>query len=338
MSLLLQIRHDPIQRAHGASWLLQAIAALFAFFAFGSVPRRPDVYSDGTIVDQQYTVSLLSKISFSWNPFMFDIAKERQLETTDLPHLDHLTRSSNLHHRFLAKNTQGRLWWKLLKFSWVELAQQWALVFVSAVLALFPQYMMYNLLQRLEQPIHTPEDGSGDMTNTLAWALALCLSLALDDVVGGLLNWWTSSRLVVPVGAMLQTLVFDKALKEHETALPPPREEKADEEAKDDSKKDGGAKDSDGKDKKGEGKSKEPQKLAQVRQSVINHMKLDSGRVTMFCSFNFYMPLAVVKLILAGGFLMKLLGWKAVVAGLGSTLFVIPLNTFISKRYAKIQL
>lgn len=294
-----------------------------AFFAFGTVPRRPDVYFDGTIVDQQYTVSLLSKLSFSWNPFLFDVAKQRQLETEDLPALDQLTRAANLHHRFLAKNTQGRLWWKLLKFSWVQLAQQWALVLVSAVLAMFPQYVMYNLLQRLEQPIQTPERGNGELATTLEWALGLCLSLALNDVVSGLLSWWTNSRLVVPVGAMLQTLVFDKALREHEAALPPPREDK-----QDDSKKDG-------EDAKS---SKKPEKLAQVRQSVINHMKLDSGRVTMFCSFNYYIPLAVVKLVLAGGFLMKLLGWKAVVAGLGSTLFVIPLNTFISKKYANIQL
>lgn len=319
--------------AQGLCWLLQVISAIVAFFALGTVPRRPDVYSKGSLVDQQYSVSLLSKISFSWNSLVFDISKKRQLEMEDLPKLDHLTRSENLHHLFNSKVTEGRLWWKLLKFLYIELAQQWALVLISAVLALFPQYMMYNLLQRLEQP-RTPET---QMSSTLAWALALCLSLALDNIVGSLLSWWTNSRLVIPLQAVLQTLVFDKALKEHETAMPPPKPQEKDEESggTDEANKIG---DDSKKTNKGTGdKPKAPEKKDEVRQSVINHMKLDSGRVTMFCGFNFYLPLAVVKLVLAGGFLMTILGWKAVVAGLASASLIIPLNTWISKKYAKIQ-
>ena len=158
-----------------------------------------------------------------------------------------------------------------------------------------------------------------------------CLSLGLDSVVSSMLSWWTNSRLVIPLGAVLQTLVFDKALKEHETAMPPPRSQD-NKDDKDDSKAKDGANGKD--DSGGKGKPKKDE----IRQSVINHMKLDSGRVTMFCSFNYYLPLALVKLVLAGGFLVTLLGWKAVVAGLGSAALVIPLNTWMSKKYAKIQL
>lgn len=323
---ILESAHDSPRMAQGLCWLLQVFSAIVAFFALGTVPRRPDVYSKGSLVDQQYTVSLLSKISFSWNSVIFDISKKRQLEMEDLPKLDHLTRSENLHNMFASQETEGRLWWKLLKFLWVELAQQWGLVFISAVLALFPQFMMYNLLQKLEQP-STPESG---ISGTLAWALALCLSLALDNIVGSVLSWWTNSRLVIPLQAVLQTLVFQKAMNEHETAMPPPKQEA---EAEGDPGKDADAK----KDKNVDDKPKIQEKKDEVRQSVINHMKLDSGRVTMFCGFNYYLPLAVVKLILAGGFLMTLLGWKAVVAGLASASLVIPLNTVISKKYAKIQ-
>lgn len=325
---VLDTSRDSRQLAHGVCWLLQAISALVSFFALGLVPRRPDVYCKGSLVDQQYTVSLLSKISFSWNPIVFEISGKRQLEMDDLPRLDYRTRSETLHHLFSARKTEGRLWWRLLTFCWKELAQQWCLVFISAVLALFPQYMMYNLLQRLEQP-RTPEDG---MSATLAWALALCLSLVIDNIVGSLLGWWTNSRLVVPLGAVLQTLVFDKALKEHETAVPPARSE--DKDADKDGDNVDNAKDKTKKDS--DGKPKDPEKNA-VRQSVINHMKLDSGRVTMFASFNYYLPLAVVKLVLAGGFLMTLLGWKAVLAGLASASLIIPFNTWISKKYAAIQ-
>lgn len=325
---VLRASPDSPRLVQGICWLLQAISAAGVLFAFGSFPRRPDVYHKGKLVDQQHTVSLLSKISFSWNSLVFDISKKRPLEMEDLPRLDYLTRSRNLHNMFTARDGSGRLWWRLLKFHWVQLAQQWCLVLISAVLALIPNYMMYNLLGRLEQP-STPDSS---IAETLAWALALCLSLSLDSIVGSLLSWWTNSRLVIPLGAVLQTLVFDKAMKEHETAMPPPRAQEQVEQKAD-------SKDRNGKNDKGDTapKAQGKEKKDEVRQSVINHMKLDSGRVTMFCSFNYYLPLAVVKLVLAGGFLVTILGWKAVVAGLGSAALVIPLNTWMSKKYAKIQ-
>lgn len=295
LHLVLKSSQDSKDMARGLCWLLQCVSAVFAFFAFGSIPRRPDVYVKGALLDQQYTVSLFGKISFSWNPVVFNISKQRQLEMEDLPVLDSLTRSRNLYEMFTAKGDKGRLWYRLLKFHYIELAQQWVLVFVSAVLSLFPQYMMYNLLSRLEQ-VRVPEASN---TEAVAWALALCLSLTLDNIVGGILSWWTNSRLVTTLGAVLQSLVFHKALNEHETATPPKKKDEEAEENKD----------------AGKSKGKE-EKKDDTRQSVINHMKLDSGRVTMFCSFNYYLPLAVVKLVLAGGFLIVLLGWKAVVAGL----------------------
>ncbi|CAN8099007.1 unnamed protein product [Discula destructiva] len=330
LDYILYSARDSARMAEGLCWLLQILSAIVTFFALGTVRRRPDVYFLGSLVDQQYTVSLLAKISFSWNSLIFDISKKRQLEMEDLPKLDHLTRSQNLHNLFASQRTQGRLWWKLLKFLWIELAQQWVLVLISAVLALFPQYMMYNLLQKLEQPSN-PDSG---ISNTLAWALALCLSLALDSIVSSLLSWWTNSRLVIPLQALLQTLVFDKALKEHETAMPPPKAQEIEEE-EEPSKGGDGKKDK--KDKHASDTPKPPEKKDEVRQSVINHMKLDSGRVTMFCGFNYYLPLAVVKLVLAGGFLMTILGWKAVVAGLAAAALLAPVNTWISKKYAKIQ-
>lgn len=317
----LDASRDSRRLAEGVCWLAQVTAALTAFFAFGLIPRRPDVYSEGKLVDQQYTVSLFSKISFSWNFFVFDIARQRQLEMDDLPQLDSRTRSENLHRVFIARPTEGRLWWRLLKFFWTQLAQQWCLVLVSATLNVFPQYVMYYLLQQLEQP-RTPESG---ISTTLVWALALCLSLALDNIVGSILYWWTNSQLVVPLNAVLQTLVFDKALKEHETAMPPPKQDEQDGDDKKDSKKN-------------DTKAAEKPKKDEARQSVINHMKLDSGRVTMFCSFNYYLPLVIVKLVLAGGFLMTILGWKAVVAGLLAAALVAPVNSWMSKRYAALQL
>ncbi|KAJ9157202.1 ATP-dependent bile acid permease [Pleurostoma richardsiae] len=324
LSALVHRSHDAKELGLGLCWLLEVIAAVSAAFALALIPRRPDVFHRGSLVDQQHTVSLLSKLSFSWNRVMFDVSRERQLEMRDLPQLDGVTRSSNLHARFVSSSSSGdakgsgaRLWWRLVRAHYVPLLQQWSLVLLSSLLALFPQYVLYNFLERLET---RSGPSRGDASAVWAWALALCLALALQVVVSGVLGWWTNSQLVLPVQGILQSLVFNKALNQHETAAPG---QKTEDEGKDDK----GASE-----QKPKGKEQD-----KTRQSVINHMKLDSGRVTMFCSFNYYFPLAVVKLVLAGGFLIRLLGWKAVVAGLLSAAAVVPISSWMSKKYGKIQ-
>ena len=57
----------------------------------------------------------------------------------------------------------------------------------------------------------------------------------------------------------------------------------------------------------------------------------------MFWTYNYWFPLAIFKLFLAGWYLTQILGWQAVVAGLSSAIFVIPVSHLLSKRFAKIQ-
>jgi ABC-type multidrug transport system fused ATPase/permease subunit len=57
----------------------------------------------------------------------------------------------------------------------------------------------------------------------------------------------------------------------------------------------------------------------------------------MFCVNNNNFPLALFKLVLAGSYLMSLMGWKPVLAGLGSGALMIPLSTAISNKYGAIH-
>src|SRR5689334_9238596 len=58
-----------------------------------------------------------------------------------------------------------------------------------------------------------------------------------------------------------------------------------------------------------------------------------SGRVTIFCTYNNNFPMAVFKLILAGGFAVNLMGWLPVLCGLGSGSLMVPLSSMLSRRY-----
>jgi hypothetical protein len=266
---------DGVTRALGALNLLQLIAAVASALAFACFPRRPDVYDATELVDQQHTFSLFSVFTFSWNRSIFSVAKERQMNISDIPNLDYATRSRHLQQKFLEKRTSGPLWKQLIKAHAGELALQWLLTLVIALLALFPQVVLYNFLSRIEQ---SQKRESRDPT-VFIWVFGLLLSQVLQVGVNNWLKWITASRLEIPVGSLLQSLVFSKALKHYETAPPGQNAEKSSS-----SGQQAGSQTANGVPSKG-GKSKGG-KVPETRQSVVNHMKLDRYASVLSASFN----------------------------------------------------
>ncbi|KAL2171894.1 hypothetical protein VTG60DRAFT_1281 [Thermothelomyces hinnuleus] len=309
----------------GLLYLLQLTAAAVTACGFAGFPRRPDVFDETGLVDQQYTLSLLSRFTFSWNRAIFNVARERQMQIQDIPNLGYATRSRHLELRFREKRFKGPLWKQLIKAHAGELALQWFLTLIIAGLALFPQVVLYNFLSRIERSRqHTAADPT-----VFLWVFGLLLSQLLQVGVNNWLKWITASRLEIPVSSLLQSLVFSKALKLYETAPPGHNA------VKDSSHKNSNSSgDQDGpRDSGGKNKSK----ISETRQSVINHMKLDSGRVTIFCTYNNNFPMAVFKLILAGGFAVSLMGWLPVLCGLGAGSLMVPLSSMLSRRYTALH-
>lgn len=270
LSALDAVASDGLVRAFGALCLVEVVAALAAGFAFASFPRRPDVYLGEELVDQQRTVSMLKLLSFSWNRPIFDMAKERRLDMADLPKLGASTRSKNLNAGYLAGEQKGRLWWLLIKHYSPALAVQWTLTAITSALAMFPQYALYHFLEKLE----TRHMYEGSDPRLWVWVAALCFSLLLQVCVSNAMSWLTMSQLNTPLSSLIQTLVFQKSLRLHEVSSPPS-------EGLDDKSKDKDAKDKADNEKK-------PPKPMNMRQSVVNHMKLDrfvspliSGRDTI---------------------------------------------------------
>ncbi|KAK3310355.1 uncharacterized protein B0T15DRAFT_518279 [Chaetomium strumarium] len=313
----------------GLLYLLQLAAASVTALAFAAFPRRPNVYDRTSLVDQQHTLSLLARFSFTWNRAIFNVAKERQMEVQDIPNLDYATRSRNLEARFRERCAKGDpLWKQLIKAHAGELALQWTLTLFIAFLSLFPQVVLYNFLSRIER---SQQHASADPT-VFIWVFGLLLSQLLQVGVNNWLKWITASRLEIPVGSLLQSLVFSKALKQYETAPPGLNVDKNNNSGSRDDSDDSQAK-TEGQAGKGKKKGKE----SETRQSVINHMKLDSGRVTIFCTYNNNFPMAIFKLILAGGFAVSLMGWMPVLCGLGAGSLMVPLSSLLSKRYTSLH-
>ncbi|KAH6649967.1 hypothetical protein F5144DRAFT_588575 [Chaetomium tenue] len=301
-------------------------AAVVTTCGFAGFPRRPDIFDKAGLVDQQHTLSLLSKFTYSWNRNIFNVSRERQMQIQDIPNLDFVTRSRYLESKFLGKGIEGPLWRRLIKAHAGELALQWFLTLVIACLSLFPQVVLYNFLSKIERSQqHTAADPT-----VFFWVFGLLLSQLFQVGVNNWLKWITASRLEIPVSSLLQSLVFSKALRLYETAPPGQNVDKGN---KSGSQGSSGDANGDSGSSSGKAKNKEPE----TRQSVINHMKLDSGRVTIFCTYNNNFPMAVFKLILAGGFAVSLMGWLPVICGLGAGSLMVPLSSMLSRRYTALH-
>jgi hypothetical protein len=274
-SVALRHGYEALASLHGAErdtaalalallYLLQLVTAVVTACGFAGFPRRPDIFDKAGLVDQQRTLSLLSRFTFSWNRTIFNVAKERQMQVHDIPNLDFATRSRHLESQFLDKGTTGPLWKRLIKAHAGELALQWFLTLVIACLSLFPQVVLYNFLSKIERSQqHTAADPT-----VFFWVFGLLLSQLLQVGVNNWLKWITASRLEIPVSSLLQSLVFSKALKLYETAPPGQNVDKGSNSGTQGTS--GGANSNSG-ERVGKTKGKEPE----TRQSVINHMKLD---------------------------------------------------------------
>lgn len=76
---------------------------------------------------------------------------------------------------------------------------------------------------------------------------------------------------------------------------------------------------------------------ANNNQTVINLVGVDAQRVSDFCSFNNLFPGTVFTLSIAVWFLVSLIGWVSVGAGLMVPILFIPLNFVATKIYMRAQ-
>ncbi|RSM05041.1 hypothetical protein CEP52_006544 [Fusarium oligoseptatum] len=80
----------------------QIVLATATTITCALLPRRPPDSHPGKVIDRQYAVSLLERISFSWaGPVMGSIISNPDIGDDQLPRLHHTTQSATLEERFL---------------------------------------------------------------------------------------------------------------------------------------------------------------------------------------------------------------------------------------------
>lgn len=290
-------------------------------FAFATIPRRPTVFHDSKPVDGAFTVSALSRFTFSWTDPLVSLAQlknknNEQLEMDDLPGPDSLTRSRDLTERWSIKERKGSLWLEVFKDHQWAFISQWVLTLIQAFGNFAPAFVLLHILQLLEDR----QAGSNVGYKLWIWVITLGATTVVASWIEAWLYWISWSYVAIPIRAQLSALIFQKSMRRKEIH--------------------GGGKKKDT-DSKDEDKTEDEKEMEEPdqksRQSTVNLIAVDAKRVSDFASFNNYLPGSLFKLLVSLAFLLTLLGWKALGAGFLTMIITLPINIYFSKKYSTAQ-
>ncbi|KAI1155817.1 P-loop containing nucleoside triphosphate hydrolase protein [Nemania diffusa] len=308
----------------------EIVTVLCLGFASVTIPRRPDVFYDGELVDRLYTVSAWSRYNWSWTSSVLGLAtKKKNLDLSDLPRPNHIARSKDATAEWETHNFKHPLWISVILAHKWAFALQWAMSLGAAILNFAPQWVVLQLLHLLEQRQGRERIGyEGWM-----WAVWLMVVILVQSWIETLLFWLSWADICIPIRAQLSALIFQKAMRRKDV--------------KEANKKKTSAVSTDQPETAPEGHTAQPEVeesseneaevLNKSKQSTVNLIGVDAKRVSDFANFNWIFPSSLFKLIVSLVFLLDLLGWKSLMAGFGTMLVVTPINIYFSKLYSDAQ-
>lgn len=306
-------RQSYIHQERPTAWLfaVQITAGLLRSVCCLLIPRRPDVWHDGQVVDQEFSGSLFSRFTYGWANGLLQYTKQNKsrVDIDSLPQLRSSGRTDNLYTRFEQVRGTKSLWKAVLVAHWPSLLQQYLLSLFQCVLSFGPQVALYGILKSLEARSAMP----GEDTQSWQWVAALGLLLLLGSGVDSWLWWLIYSKLAIPVYQELSAMVFAKAMRckdvKHTTAGPPGAGAGA--EGAEEQKKSG--------------------------QNTVNLAAVDARRVSDFAMFNHQILTSVAQLVISSALLVKLIGWRSLLAGLAVAGLTMPVNAYITRKYFNAQ-
>jgi ABC-type multidrug transport system fused ATPase/permease subunit len=328
----LLLHENPLFFALRAAEL--ALAVLLAFSGLG-IPRRPDVYRDGELVDRMYTASAFSRFTWSWPHELLNLArKKKTLDMSDLTRPDQYTRAANVSNDWKRKNYKHRLWVSVVLAHKESLVLQWALTLVTSFLNFAPQWVTLQLLRILE----SRHLGDNIGPEVWIWSVWLGVVIIAQSWVESYIFWLSWAQLTVPIRAQLSALIFEKAMRKKDVKGTGRSSKKA---TVEESAEPNVAGPSTGSTAPGapvvEEEADAAEEIKKSKQGTVNLIGVDGKRVSDFASYQNMFPGCLFKLIVSLTFLISLLGWQPLIAGFSAMLAIMPVNIYFSKKYAAAQ-
>jgi ABC-type multidrug transport system fused ATPase/permease subunit len=311
-----------------ASAILLAISGL-------AIPRRPDVYLNGELVDRMYTVSAFSRFNWSWPHDILSLAKKKNnLDMVDLNRPDRYTRAVAVSNDWKRKNYKHPLWISLLLAHKKAFAIQWILTLITSFLNFAPQWVILQLLRILESR------HAGDRIGPEVWIWAVWLGVVIiaESWTECYVFWLSWAQLTIPVRAQLSALIFEKAMRKKDVKGIGKSSKKATVEESAEPNVAGPSTGSTTPEAPVVEEETDPsEEIKKSKQGTVNLIGVDGKRVSDFCTYQNMFPGSLFKLIVSLTFLISLLGWQALLAGFSAMLAIMPVNIYFSKKYAATQ-
>ena len=337
---------DPIATFEG----IQAGMVVLTLLSSLLIQRRPTVFYGEKVVDNRYTTSLWGRITFGWTYYTLAFAKKnRRMTLDDVPALSNDVRSRTLLTRFHASYKLEKLWARVLWHFRGGLLESAGFISIAAILQFTPQLAMYNILKLIE----AKAPGTPIAVQAYLWVLGLGLSMIVGSFIETWLFWIVEAHLGIPARSTLSSLIFEKATRKKNIQGGPkkktpaasaegvedplvivnqdsgnpkltktsPRASSTDTVVVTEEKKGKGSKDDDEVEEK------------KTRQAVINLIAVDTQRFQFFMTYSYFYPNFIVKLGVSMTFLLQIIGWVPLLAGLGALALNLPFNIYFSKKY-----
>lgn len=311
-----------------------ATAFLNALFCV-LLPRRPDVFWNGKVVDRQHTVSVLARFSFAWAEGLLRYTvRNKGLEIDDLPALPLVMRADNLRARFEHVRGPGsrKVWKAIIITHWRPIVLQLLLTFVACLLSFGPQTALYEILLSLE----ARGTDTWDLFQSWFWVVALGALMLLSSSIEAWLFWIIYSEIFVRIIEELSAVVFAKAMRQKDVKHTK-RSKKAEQPSSSSAAADPTLSPTTESPPDNDEAEDEDENLKKSRQSIINLAAIDSRRIANFATFFYLIPSSILKMLIAFVFLTQLIGWKSLLSGLAVSVAVTPLNWYVSKKYTESQ-
>ncbi|EEU35999.1 uncharacterized protein NECHADRAFT_49776 [Fusarium vanettenii 77-13-4] len=288
-------------------WIISTIVAVGLALSCGILPRRPHVFYDNRKVDAQWTVSTLSRYTWTWvQPLLLHAALHNDINLEDVPQPDSRMRSQALKSAWDRLDKTFSLIKSLFGAYKGKLAILWAVTLVRCAVSIGPFWFMLRTLNILEHQVI----GSHNM-ELMALILGMSISNLLDSWMEGWSYWFSLSDLALPVRTQISGLIFDKALRRKNIRSVQQEDRDSEEEDSD---------------------SSEDVVALKSHQSIVNLVGVDTERIFYFVQYHFLILTGMVKLVIFSAFLLKLLGWIPFLAGILAWASTLPANTWFSKR------
>ncbi|KAF4979956.1 hypothetical protein FZEAL_3942 [Fusarium zealandicum] len=287
-------------------WTVSAISAVGLGITSSLLQRRPDVFFGGRKVDRQYTVSLLSRHTWTWvQPLLRHASALGDIGVDDVPQAHSRLRSQTLKTVWDALNPCLSVVASLWSSYKGRLVLLWAVTLVRCVVSVLPFWFMFRILNILE-------DRATRVQHVQLFSLILCMALSnlVDSWMEGWAYWYSLSDLALPIRTQISGLVFDKALRRKIISAASQEDHGSD----------------------AEEESSRTSSVPKSHQAIVNLVGIDTERLSYFFQYHFLVINGMVKLVIFSAFLLQLLGWMSFAAGIIAWALTLPANTWFSKK------